>query len=217
MIRVLALLVRRPDHTRDQFREHYETVHAPLALPQLAGVSHYVRQHLAPGLDADSAPFDVLSEFGYPDAEAVAETTRRLESPLGDPIRRDELRFMDKPHNTFFGLAIVMAAGIASKSETQSVALLARAPADVDRVAFADEHAENVAPLVRDASTVVTYRTLDGLQRAPYDAVTFLRGPHGDDALEALAHWRPETGDVLRLRTEAHVTRRASAWEHPDD
>ena len=30
MIRTLSLIKRRPDITRDAFREHYETVHAPL-------------------------------------------------------------------------------------------------------------------------------------------------------------------------------------------
>ena len=41
MIRVLALIVRRADITRDAFREHYETVHAPLATPELGGIPHH--------------------------------------------------------------------------------------------------------------------------------------------------------------------------------
>ena len=45
MIRTLSLIKRRPDITRDAFREHYETVHAPLALPFMDGLERYVRYH----------------------------------------------------------------------------------------------------------------------------------------------------------------------------
>ena len=62
MIRTLSLIKRRPDIERAAFREHYETVHAPLALPHMEGLVRYVRYHLEDELLGDVG-FDVVSAF----------------------------------------------------------------------------------------------------------------------------------------------------------
>ena len=101
MIRTLSLIKRRPDITRDAFREHYETVHAPLALPYMDGLVRYVRYHLEAELFG-AVGFDVVSAFWYRDAESTAKMMDVLASEAGKPILEDELTFMDKPANTFF-------------------------------------------------------------------------------------------------------------------
>lgn len=101
MIRTLSLIKRRPDITRDAFREHYETVHAPLALPFMDGLERYVRYHLEAELVGETS-FDVISAFWYRDAESTAKLMEVLASEAGKPILEDELTFMDKPANRFF-------------------------------------------------------------------------------------------------------------------
>ena len=101
MIRTLSLIKRRPDITRDAFREHYETVHAPLALPYMDGLVRYVRYHLEAELFG-AVGFDVVSAFWYRDAESTARLMAILASDEGKPILEDELTFMDKPENVFF-------------------------------------------------------------------------------------------------------------------
>ena len=101
MIRTLSLIKRRPDITRDAFREHYETVHAPLALPYMDGLVRYVRYHLEAEFHG-TIGFDVISAFWYRDAESTAKLMTILASDEGKPILDDELTFMDKPANVFF-------------------------------------------------------------------------------------------------------------------
>ena len=101
MIRTLSLIKRRPDITRDAFREHYETVHAPLALPYMDGLVRYVRYHLEAELHGEIG-FDVISAFWYRDAESTAQLKEILASDEGKPILEDELTFMDKPENVVF-------------------------------------------------------------------------------------------------------------------
>jgi uncharacterized protein (TIGR02118 family) len=101
VIKTLSLLKRRPDLDRAAFRHHYETTHAPLALPLMTGLVRYVRYHIEEDLRG-AVGFDVLSAFWYRDAEAVAAMMERLGGEEGKAILADELEFMDKPGNTFF-------------------------------------------------------------------------------------------------------------------
>src|SRR5262245_64437837 len=104
-MKTLALIARRPDTSRDSFRDHYEDVHAPLAVRTLLeGTTRYVRNHLREELFGRPG-FDVVTAFWYRDAAAAISVMKRTESPAGEPILRDELTFMDKPANTFFAVA----------------------------------------------------------------------------------------------------------------
>lgn len=114
MIKTLALLKRRPDLTREAFRDHYESTHAPLALPIVTGLERYVRNHIVEEL-AGEVDFDVLSAFWYRDADAVAATMADLAGEAGEVIRVDELRFMDKPGNTFFSVSERLLVGRAAE------------------------------------------------------------------------------------------------------
>ena len=46
MIKTLACLVRRPDLSREAFREHYEDTHVPLALGVFCDWQRYARNHV---------------------------------------------------------------------------------------------------------------------------------------------------------------------------
>ena len=78
---------RRPELTRDAFREYYETRHAPLAI-QHVRFTKYVRNHL---IAPSNAEFDVVSEFWLVDPK---EATDLDKSPAGELLRADADTFV---------------------------------------------------------------------------------------------------------------------------
>jgi EthD domain len=86
----IALLPRRCDLTRAQFHEYYETRHAPLAIGYFP-FTRYVRNHL---VDGDGLGFDTVSEFWSDD---VAGLSALMQTEVGELMRADEQRFMDRP------------------------------------------------------------------------------------------------------------------------
>jgi uncharacterized protein (TIGR02118 family) len=136
VIRVLAFIKRRPDVTREFFRNHYETTHVATALPLLGGVVCYERRHIQE--EIHGAPgFDCMSTFGYRDGAAAGAAFARIESPAGDAIRRDEQRFMDKPANFFFPVEdgpLWRAPG--ARDESARLLVCARRPAAEDAAGF---------------------------------------------------------------------------------
>lgn len=206
MIRALALIARRGDITRDAFREHYETVHVPLALPHLTGLRHYERNHIVEVLDPEEPGFDVLSQFGYADAEAIASVgTMLASSAAGEAIRRDERTFMDTQKNVFFEVHR-RAHRVAEPRDAVKVAILVEAPAMSD--AFFDAHLrDSVMPLADLALGFVHFEARVGIGATPpFHATTFLwlaRDHYDPDALRV---WAPAARRVVRLVVEEHVT-----------
>src|SRR5262245_15284682 len=189
-MKTLALIVRRPDLTRGEFRDHYEDVHAPLAVRTLLeGTTRYVRHHLREevfGLPA----FDVVSGFWYRDAAAAAEIMRRTEAPVGEAIRRDELTFMDKPANTFFAVADRVVRGAEDRDAPLAAIALVRRPADEDAAHFVEEYERERVPQLLDATRSPAWclqnRTLRfGPADPAFDAVTQVHAA-GD---RGLAQW----------------------------
>jgi hypothetical protein len=86
-VKTIILSHRRPDLTRDAFREYYETRHVPLALRHVP-FTKYVRNHL---VAPSKAEFDVVSEFwlAHPITATVLAT-----SPIGELLREDAAKFM---------------------------------------------------------------------------------------------------------------------------
>jgi len=199
MIRTLALIVRRPDVSRQEFRDHYEDVHAPLALPFMKGLKHYLRNHVAEALNGVEPGFDVMTEFGYAGAEDVEHIVGILESPEGEPIRRDELTFMDTQRNTFFAIGdpVVVAGGEQVLGGAVKVAALAKTAAEG---AF--------APLLAAGPLrAVTHAVLGGPHgEPPWDEVAFFW--YSPDALEdeRLRAWAPDATRAALLRVEACQT-----------
>ncbi len=99
MIRTLTFIPRRDDVSREEFRKHYEEIHAPLALPYMKGLARYMRNHVIEELIPNAHAFDVATEFDFVDGAAVASLMKILESEEGQPIHDDEDTFMVTARN----------------------------------------------------------------------------------------------------------------------
>jgi hypothetical protein len=88
--KALALMPRRPDLTREQFRRYYESRHTPLALRYFR-FRKYVRNHL---LNAPDIGFDCVSEFWPTRMDA---TFALMQTKVGERMREDERQFADHP------------------------------------------------------------------------------------------------------------------------
>jgi hypothetical protein len=67
-VKTIVMSRRRPEFSRDAFREYYETRHAPLVV-QHARFTKYVRNHL---IAPSNAEFDVVLEFWMVNQAAVS-------------------------------------------------------------------------------------------------------------------------------------------------
>jgi EthD domain len=192
-MKTLALIARRPDITRDAFRDHYEDIHAPLAVRTLLeGTTRYVRNHLRDELFGQPA-FDVVSAFWYRDAAAAAGVLRRTETPAGEAIRRDELTFMNKPANTFFAVSERTVYGAEDRAAALAAVALVRRPAGVDAADYHTEFEARQVPALLDAARdprwCLLHRALSfGTGDPAFDVVTQIHA--GGDA--GLVKWAQE-------------------------
>jgi uncharacterized protein (TIGR02118 family) len=94
MIKVMALIKRKPTVSHEEFVRHYEEVHAPLALKLFPMIKRYVRNHIMAPLGAPEADFDCITEFWFDSPESAQAVVDIRMSAAGKPIR-DEETFMD--------------------------------------------------------------------------------------------------------------------------
>lgn len=92
-IKTLDFMPRRRDISRAQFRHHYETRHAPLAVP-LFPFSRYRRNHLVD--QAVEPGFDCVSEFWVSSLEEIGAL---MASEAGATMIADERNFLDQVAN----------------------------------------------------------------------------------------------------------------------
>jgi uncharacterized protein (TIGR02118 family) len=138
MIKNLGLIPRRADLTPAQFRDYYETRHAPLALRHIRVFERYVRNHVVDATPA-GPPFDCLSEFWYTGAGDLQQVIELLGSPAGDELRADEARFMDRARNAWLQVDERLLFGPARATEDGIVrkqALMMRRARGATAVAF---------------------------------------------------------------------------------
>ncbi len=92
----MLLVSKRPDVSVEEFRRHYEEIHAPLAAKHLPHLAKYVRNHVVDrfGPDVDC---HVITEFWY-DLEGPWRDKRveLLRQDLLDLFAKDEETFMDR-------------------------------------------------------------------------------------------------------------------------
>lgn len=98
MFKGIALLKRNPGLSPEQFRKHYEEVHAPLALKLVPTVRKYVRNHITtvafpPG--AGEPEFDCITEQWFDDVEGFQSMMDITASDTGRALREDMERLLD--------------------------------------------------------------------------------------------------------------------------
>lgn len=99
--KILLLMKRRPGMSMAEFREYYETRHAPLAEKYGSGNNRYIRRFLEPQPHPETGvnelPFDVITELWYRDeAEYKATLNYLTTSLMPDEIVADEKNLFDR-------------------------------------------------------------------------------------------------------------------------
>jgi uncharacterized protein (TIGR02118 family) len=119
VIKLIAVLSKKPGLSRDDFINYYETGHVPLIRKMIPQLQEYRRNYVdpngilvAPGMTAPD--FDVVTEFWFADRAALEEALATYTATsAGEIIRRDEENFLDRGKMSFF---IVDEHGAASQS-----------------------------------------------------------------------------------------------------
>ena len=102
MIKVIALIRKKPGLTTEEFRSYYEQHHAPLAKRLLLGGADYRRNYpnviRIDGKEAAGEPeFDVIMEAWFEDQAQYDAFSRNAQEPATRAaIIEDELNFMDR-------------------------------------------------------------------------------------------------------------------------
>lgn len=109
MLKVMLMMKRKPGLSLEEFIDHYERVHVPLALTNARNLVHYERHYLRPGrfvpfgTDVIEPEYDVITEFWY-DSEEVFERQQDLlerhPEVLAD-IVADEEQLFDRSQSRF--------------------------------------------------------------------------------------------------------------------
>jgi uncharacterized protein (TIGR02118 family) len=89
MIKVLAVLHKRPDMSREEFVRYWREVHAPLA-EGMEGVRRYVINPTAEAFAMGEPPFDGVAELWFDDAAAARAA---FASPVGIATTQDLVKF----------------------------------------------------------------------------------------------------------------------------
>jgi len=98
MVKAIALLKRKPGLSPEEFRKHYEEIHAPLAKKLFPFIRKYVRHYVtaAPFASTGKEPkFDCITEEWFDDMEAFQSMMDIYAGETGRPIREDEKELFD--------------------------------------------------------------------------------------------------------------------------
>ena len=105
--KVIALLKKRADLTRDAFVDYYETRHAPLILASFPSIIAYRRNYaeFAGAFASAAAPFDfdVVTEIHFADRAGYDDMLARHALPeTAEAIAADEANFLDRARTRMF-------------------------------------------------------------------------------------------------------------------
>ena len=117
MVKGLALLKRNPGLSPEEFRKHYEEVHAPLALKLVPTIRKYVRNHIttigfSPG--AEEPEFDCITEQWFDNMDGFQAMMDIAASETGRALREDMEKLLDSS-KTVYLLVEEVASEIVSK------------------------------------------------------------------------------------------------------
>lgn len=106
MMKMIALIKRKAGLSSEQFREHYETSHAPLITELLPFFTDYRRNYQDPSLQFhpdhveavyQGPDFDVMTEISFASKADYEKMVTALEDPqIAERIRADEEQFIDR-------------------------------------------------------------------------------------------------------------------------
>ena len=105
MIKSMTLIKRKPGLSREEFIQHYEEVHAPLALKHFPTFTRYARNYVITLPGAEEPDFDCITEIWFDDIEgamAVTEVLGDYNTEIGRIFLDDEERFMDRGSRVSF-------------------------------------------------------------------------------------------------------------------
>lgn len=102
MPKLMVFVKRKAGTTREAFREHYETTHAPLALANMTGLVRYVRNYPVALPGQPEPQHDCVTEMWFADQAALGQTMAWMRSDAGKIIADDEQLFLDKASMTAF-------------------------------------------------------------------------------------------------------------------
>jgi uncharacterized protein (TIGR02118 family) len=96
MIKITALLIRRPELTHEQFMHHWVEVHAPL-VDALPGLRRYVQSHIlgeqAVPVPTTGVALDGIAELWFDDRAAFDQA---FASPEGQRLAADGALFIGR-------------------------------------------------------------------------------------------------------------------------
>lgn len=96
MLKLVMMVRRKSGISPEAFRDHYETVHAPLAQSLFAGLRAYVRTYPATVLSGEPPAFDAITELWFEDEAGFHAAMAVAQSPEGKLLQADEESFMDR-------------------------------------------------------------------------------------------------------------------------
>ena len=108
MLKLIALISAKPDMSREDFIEYYETNHAPLVKRLLPMIHDYRRNFLDNNLvprDVEHPGWDVLTELWFEDRIALHAFWARIQEPdVIAQIRADEANFLLSDRTRMLGV-----------------------------------------------------------------------------------------------------------------
>jgi uncharacterized protein (TIGR02118 family) len=192
MFKVIALITRRPDMTREQFLGYYANNHVKLVWRVFPWTADYRRNFIdlkhsiiAPGLPAPD--FDSITEMWFHDRAGYDRMLAAHAAPeLDEVMVADEGRFMDRTKTRFFIVdehGATPAGDAANAPGFKAMAVMAKKPG-LSKAEFIDYYENHHVPLIRGMFDIAEYRRsyvdLTGAIMAPgvaqpdFDVVTEL-------------------------------------------
>ena len=206
LIKGMALIKRRPDISREEFARHYEEVHAPLALNYFRDWKAYIRNHVVETLRGEEPVFDCISEFWHADWKGIERTMEFNASAAAQPLRDDELSFMDIPANFSFLVSEEVILGdpacFGATAPAKAIAFVERR-SDVGRDEFLAAYEGRDLPRLLDETTAV--RCVQNrvepeaavVGEAAVECITEIWFGDPEDRRKAMGSFQPEAGSVM--------------------
>lgn len=108
MHKIIALISAKPEISRDDFIDYYESNHAPLIKSLLPMITEYRRNYLFNDLvpySTHEPDFDVLTELLFNSDETLAAFWERLRDPeVRKRIHEDEQHFLQSDKTRMIGV-----------------------------------------------------------------------------------------------------------------